>query len=55
MADSLRTELHCFHRVQLNEPHMIRLRELSRLSPNSQRNPRHVNLGWSPHGVTEAA
>jgi transposase len=31
LADSLRTDLHCFHRVKLDEPAVIRLRELSRL------------------------
>jgi transposase len=31
LADSLRTDLHCFHAVRLDEPNMIRLRELTRL------------------------
>ena len=31
LADSLRTDLHCFRAVQLDEPSVIRLRELSRL------------------------
>ena len=31
LADSLRTDMHCFHAVRLDEPAMIRLRELSRL------------------------
>src|SRR5499427_7452133 len=31
LADSLRTDLHCFHRVKLDEPAVIRLRDLSRL------------------------
>jgi transposase len=31
LADSLRTDLHCFHAVRLDEPAMIRLRELARL------------------------
>jgi len=31
LADSLRTDPHCFHAVRLDEPVMIRLRELSRL------------------------
>jgi transposase len=31
LADSLRTDMHCFHAVRLDEPTMIRLRELSRL------------------------
>ncbi len=31
LADSLRTDLHCFHAVQLDSPTVIRLRELSRL------------------------
>jgi transposase len=31
LADSLRTDMHCFHAVRLDEPTVIRLRELSRL------------------------
>jgi transposase len=31
LADALRTDLHCFRPVRLDEPAMIRLRELSRL------------------------
>jgi transposase len=31
LADSLRTDLHCFHAVRLDEPAVIRLRDLSRL------------------------
>ena len=31
LADSLRTDMHCFHAVRLDEPAMIRLGELSRL------------------------
>lgn len=31
LADSLRTERHCFHRVQLSSEEMIVLREMSRL------------------------
>lgn len=31
LADALRTDQHCFHAVRLDEPVMIRLRELSRL------------------------
>jgi transposase len=31
LADSLRTDMHCFRAVQLDEPILIRLRELSRL------------------------
>ena len=31
LADSLRTDMHCFHAVRLDEPAMIRLRELARL------------------------
>jgi len=31
LADSLRTDQHCFHRVRLDEPPIIRIRELSRL------------------------
>lgn len=31
LADSLRTDMHCFHAVRVDEPGRIRLRELSRL------------------------
>jgi transposase len=31
LADSLRTDMHCFHAVRLDDPAVIRLRELSRL------------------------
>ena len=31
LADSLRTDLHCFHPLQIDDPAVIRLRELSRL------------------------
>jgi transposase len=31
LADSLRTDLHCFHAVRIDEPILLRLRELSRL------------------------
>lgn len=36
MADSLRTDAHLFRRVQLDEPTIIRLRELSRLNQDLQ-------------------
>ena len=36
MADSLRTDLHLFHEVQLDHPLVIRLRELSRTEENLQ-------------------
>jgi transposase len=36
MADSLRTDQRCFHRVKLDEPEIIRLRELSRMSQDLQ-------------------
>ena len=32
MADSLRTDQRCFHRVRLDEPAIVRLRELSRMA-----------------------
>jgi hypothetical protein len=32
MADSLRTDQRCFHRVELDEPAVLRLRELSRMA-----------------------
>jgi transposase len=36
MADSLRTDQRCFHRVELDEPAIIRLRELSRMAQDLQ-------------------
>jgi transposase len=36
MADSLRTDQPCFHRVELDEPAIIRLRELSRMQQDLQ-------------------
>ena len=36
MADSLRTDQVCFHRVELDEPAIIRLRELSRMEQDLQ-------------------
>ena len=36
IADSLRTDLHLFHKVQLDHPLVIRLRELSRTEENIQ-------------------
>jgi transposase len=36
MADSLRTDLHLFHRVRLDDPWVIRLRELSRAEEDLQ-------------------
>jgi transposase len=44
LADSLRTDAHCFRRVRLDEPAMIRLRELSRLDDElSQEQTRAIN------------
>lgn len=44
LADSLRTDPHCFHKVQLDEPAVIRLRELSRLEDEiGQEQSRAVN------------
>jgi len=36
MADSLRTDQRCFHRVELDEPAILRLRELSRMAQDLQ-------------------
>lgn len=36
MADSLRTDLHLFHRVRLDDPAVIRIRELSRAEEDMQ-------------------
>jgi transposase len=44
LADALRTDMHCFRAVRLDEPAMIRLRELSRLEDElSQEQNRAVN------------
>ena len=44
LADSLRTDMHCFRAVKLDEPAMIRLRELSRLDDElAQEQNRAVN------------
>src|SRR4029077_13763841 len=36
MGDSLRTDQQCFHRVELDEPAIVRLRELSRMEEDLQ-------------------
>jgi transposase len=44
LADALRTDMHCFRSVKLDEPAMIRLRELSRLDDElAQEQNRAVN------------
>lgn len=44
LADSLRTDMHCFHAVRLDDPVVIRLRELSRLEDElSQEQSRALN------------
>jgi transposase len=44
LADALRTDMHCFRAVRLDEPAMIRLRELSRLGDElAQEQNRAVN------------
>ena len=43
LADSLRTDLHCFHRVRMEEPTVIRLRELSRLEDDLAQEQNRVN------------
>ena len=44
LADALRTDMHCFRAVRLDEPAMIRLRELSRLDDElGQEQNRAVN------------
>jgi transposase len=44
LADALRTDMHCFRAVRLDEPIMIRLRELSRLDDElAQEQNRAVN------------
>ena len=44
LADSLRTDMHCFRAVRIDEPAMIRLRELSRLEDElSQEQNRAIN------------
>jgi len=47
LADSLRTDLHCFHAVRLDDPTLIRLRELSRLEDDvAQEQNRLSNQLW---------
>ena len=47
LADSLRTDLHCFHAVRLDDPLIIRLRELSRLEDDvRQEQNRLSNQLW---------
>jgi transposase len=44
LADALRADMHCFRAVRLDEPAMIRLRELSRLEDElSQEQTRAIN------------
>ena len=44
LADALRTDMHCFHAVRLDDPVVIRLRELSRLEDElSQEQTRALN------------
>jgi len=47
LADSLRTDEHCFHRAQVDDPTTIRLRELSRFEDSlSQEENRVANQLW---------
>ncbi len=43
LADSLRTDRHCFHAVRLDSPAVIRLRELSRLDDDIRDEMRRLN------------
>jgi Transposase len=43
LADSLRTDPHCFHAVRLDEPAIIRLRDLSRLEDDIRDEQRRLN------------
>jgi transposase len=43
LADSLRTDQHCFHAVRLDEPAVVRLRELSRLDDDLRDEMRRLN------------
>jgi len=43
LADSLRTDQHCFHAVRLDNPAVIRLRELSRLDDDIRDEMRRLN------------
>ncbi len=43
LADSLRTDRHCFHAVRLDEPQVVRLRELSRLDDDLRDEMRRLN------------
>src|ERR1700693_1426130 len=47
MADSLRTDQGCFHRVELDEPAILRLRELTRMEQDLQADSNRVaNQLW---------
>jgi transposase len=47
LADSLRTDRHCFHEVRLDGPQLIRLRELSRLEDSvAEAQNRLANQLW---------
>jgi transposase len=47
LADSVRTDRHCFHAVRLDEPRLIRLRELSRLQDSIAEDQTHAaNQLW---------
>src|SRR5437588_11328843 len=43
LADTLRTDHHCFHAVRLDEPAVVRLRERSRLDDDIRDEMRRVN------------
>jgi transposase len=43
LADSLRTDRHCFHAVRLDEPAVVRMRELSRLDDDLRDEMRRLN------------
>lgn len=43
LADALRTDMHCFHAVRLDDPAIIRLRELCRLEEDIVRDQNRVN------------
>jgi transposase len=48
LADSLRTDRHCFHAVRIDDPEIIRLRELSRLEDDlTEEQGRLANQLWA--------
>ena len=51
LADSLRTDMRCFHTVRLDEPATIRLRELSRLDDDLRLEQNRVTTNCGNNGI----